>query len=233
MIGSRNATSIDSMLRLVCSRLRSTIVRESLTDQPTVVSAMDLLLSWLCWGVVRGAGQAHEDLVERRAVDGDPGGLEPCGAELGEGGVHVVTAGVTVDAEDEQVRIGVDDGLAQPLLGGLERVVITERQIKALSRHLCLELSGRALGRDDPVVDHGYPVSELVGFLEVLGGQEDGDTIADEFTDGLPHRLSAARVQSRGGLVQEDDRRAVDQADGQVQATPQDRKSTRLNSSHV
>src|SRR5690625_2968668 len=109
MIGSRNATSIDSMLRLVCSRLRSTIVTESLTVQPRlVVSAIYVLLLPLC----RGLGEAQKDVVQGGAVDGDPGGLEPRRAELGKRGVDVVTAGVTVDAEHEEVRIGVDDVVA-------------------------------------------------------------------------------------------------------------------------
>ncbi len=38
-----------------------------------------------------------------------------------------------------------------------------------------LELGGGALGDDAPAVDHGDPVGQPVGLLEVLGGEEHGD----------------------------------------------------------
>jgi hypothetical protein len=82
---------------------------------------------------------------------------------------------------------------------------------------LTLELVGSALRDQVPVVEHRDPVGELIGFLEVLRGEEDGDTIGHQPADDSPHRPTASRVQSCRRLVQEDDLRAADQGHRQIQ----------------
>ena len=71
-----------------------------------------------------------------------------------------------------------------------------------------LELVRRALGDEPAVVEHGDPVGELVGLLQVLGGEEDRDAAGDELADDLPHacggcagrgRWSARRGRSAAG----------------------------------
>ena len=48
------------------------------------------------------------------------------------------------------------------------------------------------------LVQDGDPVGQLVGLLQVLGGEEDRDAVlADQVTDDLPHRAPAARVEAR------------------------------------
>ena len=68
------------------------------------------------------------------------------------------------------------------------------------------------------VVEHGDTVGEFVGFLQVLGGEEDGCAVGDEFADDLPHVVAAAGVQAGGGLVEEDDPGVADQRHREVQA---------------
>ena len=72
-----------------------------------------------------------------------------------------------------------------------------------------LELVGRALGRDPAVVQQRDPVGELVGLLQVLGGEEDRDAAGHQVADDLPHGAPAARVQPGGRLVQEDQPRVA------------------------
>ena len=67
-----------------------------------------------------------------------------------------------------------------------------------------LELRRGALGDDAAVVEHRDPVGELVGLVEVLGGEEDRDAVGDQLADDLPHGAAAARVQAGGRLVEED-----------------------------
>ncbi len=68
------------------------------------------------------------------------------------------------------------------------------------------------------MVEDGDAVGELVGFLEVLGGEEDGDAAGDEFADDLPHGVAGAGVEAGGGFVEEDDPRAADEGHGDVEA---------------
>jgi hypothetical protein len=74
------------------------------------------------------------------------------------------------------------------------------------------------VGDDAAVVDHHDVVGELVGFLQVLGGEQHGGAGSDELADRPPQLLTAGRVQAAAGLVQEQHPGVADQADGQVQA---------------
>ena len=81
-----------------------------------------------------------------------------------------------------------------------------------------LELGGGAFGDDPALVEHGDPVGEPVGLVEVLGGEEDRDAVGDQLADDLPHGAAAARIQPGGRLVQEDQPRIADERHRQVQA---------------
>ena len=81
-----------------------------------------------------------------------------------------------------------------------------------------LEFSRRAFGNHHPVVDHGDPVGELVGLLEVLRRQEDRHAeVVVEAPHLLPDRRPAGRVEAGRRLVEEEDARIVYQREGQVQ----------------
>ena len=81
-----------------------------------------------------------------------------------------------------------------------------------------LELVGRALGRDHPVIDDEHPVAQDVRFLQVVRGEEDrGAQLGLEPGDVLPQVAPALRVQAGGRLVQEDQRRPVHQPERDLQ----------------
>ncbi len=87
-----------------------------------------------------------------------------------------------------------------------------------LSADLGLQFFGGAFGDEPAVVDDGDAVGELVGLLEVLGGEEDGGAAAHEVSDDLPEVEATAGVEAGGGLVEEQDLGFGDEAGGYVQA---------------
>ncbi len=67
-----------------------------------------------------------------------------------------------------------------------------------------LELVAGALGDDLAVVDNRDAVGELVGLVQVLGGQQHGGARGHQRAHDLPNLVAAARVQTGGGFVEED-----------------------------
>jgi hypothetical protein len=65
-----------------------------------------------------------------------------------------------------------------------------------------LELPGGALGDDPAVVDDGDPVGQLVGLVQVLGGQQDGGAAGGQRSDDVPDLVAAVGVQPGGRLIQ-------------------------------
>ena len=80
-----------------------------------------------------------------------------------------------------------------------------------------LQLGRSSFGDDPPLVEHRDPVGQLVRLVEVLGGEQDGDSVRGELADDLPHGEAAARVQAGGGLVQEDHPGLTDEGHGEVE----------------
>ena len=80
-----------------------------------------------------------------------------------------------------------------------------------------LELRGRALAHDPPVVDDRQPVAELVGLLEVLRGEEDRRAARVDAAQLVPDRQPARRVQAGGRLVEEQDVGLVHERRGEVE----------------
>ena len=75
-------------------------------------------------------------------------------------------------------------------------------------RDLRLQLGGRALGDDPPVVDDADAVREHVGLLEVLRREEDRDAVLLRETSDLgPERGAGLRIEPGRRLVEEEDAR--------------------------
>src|SRR3989440_640465 len=84
--------------------------------------------------------------------------------------------------------------------------------------HARLQLGRRSIGDDLPVVDDPDAVGEHVGFLQVLGREEDRDAVlARETRDFPPKRGPALDVEPGGRLVEEEDPRRVDERHRQVE----------------
>ena len=91
-----------------------------------------------------------------------------------------------------------------------------------------LQLRRRA-GRDHPpAVDDADLVRELVGLLEVLGGEQHGRALGHERRARRPRRRCGARVLSGRGLVEEEDARLEDRSSRRGRAAGASRPSTVL-----
>ena len=114
------------------------------------------------------------------------------------------------------VGVGVagvaDEGEEDVLEGGLLLDVLDLG-----GREQLLELGEGAVLDDRALVQDRDAVGELLGLVEVLGGQQHGRAALGEFLDGLPHLDPRLRVEAGGGLVEEDDRRVADQAHRDVE----------------
>ena len=106
-----------------------------------------------------------------------------------------------------------DDGEEDVLEGGLLLDVLDLG-----GREQLLEFGEGAVHDDPTLVEDRDPVGELLGLVEVLGGEQHRGALPGEFLDGLPHLDAALRVEPGRRLVEEDDRRVADQAHGDVEA---------------
>ncbi len=83
-----------------------------------------------------------------------------------------------------------------------------------------LELGQRASRDRPPVVDDDDLVGQLVGFFEVMRGEQDAGAAGRQAADRVPHLAAADRVQAGGRLVQQQQARRADEAGTKVQAAP-------------
>ena len=59
------------------------------------------------------------------------------------------------------------------------------------------------------LVDHADAVGHLLGLLDVMGGENDGDAIGAQAPHHLPHVAAQLHIHPGGGLIQEQDARLV------------------------
>jgi hypothetical protein len=125
-----------------------------------------------------------------------------------------------VDADGELVVAAVDpDDAVDAVEGSPGRVgVAFDARDDDVGADGALELGGGALGDEPPVVDDADAVGELVGFLEVLRGEEDRHAeLVVEPPHLLPHAGAADGIESGGGLVEEQDVGVVHERGGEVE----------------
>ena len=146
-----------------------------------------------------GVRQRPGHLGERRHPVGDRG-ADPAVLLLARG----LGAGRPTDQVDHRAHVGA----------------LGHDDVDPVAADAGLELGGRALGDDPSGVDDDDAVGELVGLVEVLGGEQDRRAAGDELADGGPHLPPVPGVESGGRLVQEQDPRRQDQGDGQVEPAP-------------
>jgi hypothetical protein len=169
----------------------------------------------------RGAGQLREDIIQRRpaqpdVADADLRPAQPRGRLLHQ------TEPVARGREGEPVRALVRLRLAaaHPRQQRLRLVTLPcagQFYLQDLAADAVLELVPGSLRDHLPAVDDGDPVGQLIGFLQVLGGQQERGPLALQFAHDGPDLAAAARIQARGRLVEEQHPRARQQARGDVE----------------
>ena len=68
------------------------------------------------------------------------------------------------------------------------------------------------------MVDDDDLVGQLVGLVEVLGGQQQRGAAGHQVPDDIPHAEATPGVEPGGGLIEEEDSRPADEAGSQVEA---------------
>ena len=166
------------------------------------------------------AGDREEHLVEARLRDADRRDRH---AGLTQADQHVGGHVGVVERHVHPARLGREHGLsagdaADDLPGQLLIGPVRELQLQRRVSDRALQLVRSALGDLAPLVDDRDPVGQLVGLVEILGGEQDRAAVGDQAADRVPHLAAGARVKPRRRLVEEDQRRPRDQAGRQVQA---------------
>src|ERR1700730_11876354 len=154
-------------------------------------------------------GQGEEDVVEARPVklQGDDGYAR--GVEIAD--PHGELAGSIVRGSGYP-SLGRIDGhvvgqmMTRDIGGAGEVGILRHRDFDAVPSNLVLQLVGRAFRDPAPGIDDRDPVSQLIRFLQVLRGQQDGRAVLDQRADHAPHLSPAPRVQPGGRLVEKEHR---------------------------
>src|SRR6187551_2740824 len=81
-----------------------------------------------------------------------------------------------------------------------------------------LKLARRADGDDDAVVDDGDAIAKAFGFLDVMGGHEDGALFRAKLLDQVANLEAYLRVEAGGRFVEEEELRVVDEGKGESDA---------------
>src|SRR5579864_6828561 len=84
--------------------------------------------------------------------------------------------------------------------------------------HCRLQHRSRPVCYYPSVVDNYDPVSNLVGFVQVVRGEQDRPALPAELLDHLPERTAAGNVHRRGGFVQEHEFWIPGNSDGKANA---------------
>ena len=161
------------------------------------------------------SGEREEHVVECRPPNLDVEDLDPGIIERADHAGHDPVAGPDRGVESDPVFVGDHSAGGDAVEHRHRRAGIGGRgdhNPEVITADPALELVGRALGDHLAMIDDDDPGGEAIGLIEVLRGEQHGGAVLLELLDQIPHRQAAARVESGCRLVEEQHRRAGDQA---------------------
>src|SRR5262249_22053578 len=79
-----------------------------------------------------------------------------------------------------------------------------------------LEVVGGALADNHAIVDDGQAIAELIGFIHVVSGQEDGHAASAQAANLIPDMCAALRVEASGWLIEEEQTGSVHDAQSHI-----------------
>jgi len=167
------------------------------------------------WSVHQAAaGQPEKDVLQRRPTDqralGDmthprdflKGGVAVLRIEKDPVGQHLLAFGQSRQRRCDLLVLA----WCKPKLDDLFR------------RELLDQLSRRPLGRKAAFVHHDQSVAELLRLVHVMGGDDEGDPFLLEAVETVPQQVPGLRIETRRGLVQDEEIRVGDQGTGDRQS---------------
>src|ERR1700761_2885233 len=148
--------------------------------------------------------EVDEDVLE-------PGGdLAPLVRVAAEGGDGAFEFGRVFAADVERVAKGdglLDAGMLAKFFGELEEIGAAHRPRDEAD--VIDDILDGAAGEEIAVGNVGEAVATL-GFVHVVGGDEEGEALRGENVDLLPKVAAGLGIDAGGGLVEEEEARLVD-----------------------
>src|SRR4051794_28056108 len=198
------------------STRRSALPREPRSSDVSTVSRLAVMPNSSGVGS-RGGGDGAVGDGEECLLEGGGAGLEAGelqtvlarpGKDSGEGRLQIVGAQLDVRRSDGDRDAGqVGQARRAAVQGEADRGRLTGGDL------------GLRAGEHDPAgAHHGDAVGELLGLLEVVGGQDDGAATGHQVADQFPDGAATLRVQPGGGLVEDDDPRSPEQCHGEIES---------------
>ena len=166
-------------------------------------------------------GEREEHVVEGGLATVEVDGVDAVGVERTH---HFHEARAFDDRDRGDESIGVEgrrvrrERLRRARDARRARSADRDRHVDALGADPRLQLGGRAVRDRAAVVEHDDVVGELIGLFEVLRREDDRGAVAHEVAEHLPEVVAAARVETGGGLVEEQHARVGDEARREVEA---------------
>ena len=165
----------------------------------------------------RRAGQGQEGVVEGRAPQGDLIHRHPDRDHRVGDVAEVDRFPRRRDRDGPPLR---RQGHPEPRVEAghqpVEAAHVARHHVDPLVADLGPQLGRTAHGHQHPVVDEDDVVGQLVGLLQVLGGQQQGHSLGHQLPDRRPHHLAAAGVEPGRRLVEHQQLRLGHQAGRQV-----------------
>ncbi len=168
---------------------------------------------------VGSGGEREEHVVESGGPAIEVGGVD-AGAVEGAHDLHERDALAEGDADGQDVAVERRWARREFGRGLRDRLEIGGRRHRDVDQVLpdsCLQLLRCSVGDHEAVVQHDDVVGQAVGLFEVLSGEHDRGAFAGKVAQDLPQLAATERIETGGGLVEEQHLGGRDDARGEVE----------------